>query len=90
MAGQLIVSLDFELFWGMLDCSTLEKYGDNVMGGRAAIPRLLELFRKYGVDYVYVSSHERANYNIDFEALQSGFELVFDGGVQIYAVEDAA
>ena len=49
MAGQLIVSLDFELFWGMLDCSTLEAYGGNVMGGRAAIPRLLELFRKYNI-----------------------------------------
>ena len=49
MAGQLIVSLDFELFWGMLDCSTLESYGGSVMGGRAAIPRLLELFEKYGI-----------------------------------------
>lgn len=49
MAGQLIVSLDFELFWGMLDCSTLEAYGGNVMGGRSAIPRLLELFQKYDI-----------------------------------------
>ena len=49
MPGQLIVSLDFELFWGMLDCSTLESYGGNVMGGRKAIPRLLELFRKYDI-----------------------------------------
>lgn len=45
----LIVSLDFELFWGMLDCSTLEEYGEHVLGGRAAIPRLLELFKKYGI-----------------------------------------
>ena len=49
MAGQLIVSLDFELFWGMLDCSTLEAYGANVLGGRDAIPRLLELFKKYNI-----------------------------------------
>ena len=49
MAGQLIVSLDFELFWGMLDCSTLEAYGGNVLGGRSAIPRLLELFRNYDI-----------------------------------------
>lgn len=49
MAGQLIVSLDFELFWGMLDCSTLDAYGSNVLGGRAAIPRLLELFKKYDI-----------------------------------------
>ena len=49
MAGTLIVSLDFELFWGMLDCSTLEAYQDNVLGGRNAIPRLLELFHKYDI-----------------------------------------
>ncbi|MBO7253345.1 MAG: polysaccharide deacetylase family protein [Oscillospiraceae bacterium] len=49
MAGTLIVSLDFELFWGMLDCSTLEAYQDNVLGGRKAIPQMLELFRKYGI-----------------------------------------
>ena len=49
MQGTLMVSLDFELFWGMLDCSTLEAYQDNVLGGRKAIPKLLELFRKYDV-----------------------------------------
>lgn len=49
MGGTLLVSLDFELFWGMLDCCALEDYQDNVLGGRAAIPKLLELFRKYGI-----------------------------------------
>ena len=49
MAGTLIVSLDFELFWGMLDCSTLEAYQDHVLGGRKAIPQLLQIFEKYGI-----------------------------------------
>ena len=49
MPGTLIVSLDFELFWGMLDVCPLEKYQDNVLGGRKAIPQLLELFRKHGI-----------------------------------------
>ena len=49
MAGTLIVSLDFELFWGMLDQCALEDYQDNVLGGRAAIPRLLALFQKYNI-----------------------------------------
>ena len=49
MAGTLIVSLDFELFWGMLEVFTLEQYQDNVLGGKKAIPQLLELFRKYGI-----------------------------------------
>lgn len=49
MGGTLIVSLDFELFWGMLDCCPLEDYRENVLGGRKAIPKLLELFQKYGI-----------------------------------------
>lgn len=49
MAGTLIVSLDFELFWGMLDQCALEDYQDHVLGGRTAIPRLLELFEKYNI-----------------------------------------
>ena len=49
MPGTLIVSLDFELFWGMLDVCPLEAYQDNVLGGRKAIPQMLELFRKYGI-----------------------------------------
>lgn len=49
MAGTLIVSLDFELFWGMLDVCPLEDYQDHVLGGREAIPKLLELFRKYDI-----------------------------------------
>lgn len=49
MAGQLVVSLDFELFWGMLDQCPLEAYEDHVLGGRNAIPALLDLFQKYGI-----------------------------------------
>lgn len=47
--GTLIVSLDFELFWGMQDSHKLSEYEDHVLGGREAIPRLLELFQKYGI-----------------------------------------
>ncbi len=49
MGGTLIVSLDFELFWGMLDICPLENYQANVLGGREAIPRLLALFEKYHI-----------------------------------------
>ena len=55
MAGTLIVSLDFELFWGMHDCSTLEKYGPNILGGRKAIPQMLDLFCKYGIHATWAS-----------------------------------
>lgn len=49
MPGTLVVSLDFELFWGMQDCMPLAQYQDNVLGGREAIPQMLELFQKYGI-----------------------------------------
>ncbi len=49
MKPTLIVSLDFELFWGMLDVCPLEDYQANVLGGREAIPRLLNLFEQYGI-----------------------------------------
>ena len=47
--GSLIISLDFELFWGVVDSETVEGYGPDILSGRQAIPRLLELFSKYGV-----------------------------------------
>lgn len=47
--GTLLISLDFELFWGMHDCETIESYGQNILGGRNAIPQLLELFKKYDI-----------------------------------------
>lgn len=47
--ASLIVSLDFELFWGMQDGWELSEYEVNILGGRKAIPRILELFQKYGI-----------------------------------------
>ena len=49
MAGKMIISLDFELFWGLLEEMKLEDYQDHVLGGKAAIPRLLNLFEKYDI-----------------------------------------
>ena len=49
MAGTFMVSLDFELFWGMLEVCSLESYQDHVLGGKQAIPQLLKLFEKYEI-----------------------------------------
>ena len=49
MAGTMIVSLDFELFWGLLEEMNLDDYRQNILGGRAAIPRLLKLFEQYDI-----------------------------------------
>ncbi len=47
--GTLIVSLDFELFWGMQDCAALDDYRENVLGARKAIPQMLDLFEQKGI-----------------------------------------
>lgn len=49
MSGKLIISLDFELFWGLQDCRTKEEYQENILGGRKAIPELLKLFKNHGI-----------------------------------------
>lgn len=42
-----VISLDFELMWGVRDKRTIATYGKNIVGARAAIPEMLRLFRKY-------------------------------------------
>ena len=84
MKGTLIVSLDFELFWGMLDCSTLEAYQDNVLGGRKAIPRLLELFRKYDIHATWATVGFM--FARDYEELRT----YFPEGAELPSYKDSA
>ena len=46
-AAKFVISLDFELFWGVSDCQSIAGYGRNVLGEWQAIPRLLALFRRH-------------------------------------------
>ena len=43
------ISLDFELFWGVLDIHSFFIYGSQVLGGRAAIPHILNLFQRFDI-----------------------------------------
>jgi hypothetical protein len=43
-AGNFVISLDYELMWGVRDHATCDSYGPNVLGGRQAIPAMLDLF----------------------------------------------
>ena len=49
------ISLDFELFWGVYDLPHSERYKANVIGGRKAIPLLLNLFKKYGIHVTWAT-----------------------------------
>lgn len=47
--GWFVISLDFELFWGVRDKRTIEDYGKHILGVREALPAMIGLFDKYGV-----------------------------------------
>lgn len=44
MSGKFVISLDFELLWGVRDHADRDTYGKNVLGARQALPYMLELF----------------------------------------------
>jgi hypothetical protein len=47
MSGEFVISLDFELMWGVRDHATRDTYGANVLGGREAIPRIFPEVRLF-------------------------------------------
>jgi peptidoglycan/xylan/chitin deacetylase (PgdA/CDA1 family) len=48
--GTLVISLDFELRWGVRDhCPPGDAYERNLIGSRTVIPRILKLFEDYSV-----------------------------------------
>jgi hypothetical protein len=47
--GALVISLDFELMWGLRDKYGIASYGRNILGVRQAIPAMLKLFAARGI-----------------------------------------
>jgi len=47
--SHFVISLDFELMWGVRDHLSVAQYGANIRGVREGIPRLLELFDRFGI-----------------------------------------
>lgn len=48
--GALVISLDFELHWGVRDKRPVDgPYRENLLGAREAIPQMLDLFEEFGV-----------------------------------------
>lgn len=45
--GGFVLSLDFELMWGVRDRRTIADYGPNILGVRQVVPRLLDLFARH-------------------------------------------
>jgi peptidoglycan/xylan/chitin deacetylase (PgdA/CDA1 family) len=53
--GIFVISLDFELFWGVWDVTTKDKYGENILGVKHAIPSMLSLFEQYNVKATFAT-----------------------------------
>jgi peptidoglycan/xylan/chitin deacetylase (PgdA/CDA1 family) len=47
--GALVISLDFELHWGVRDKRTVAQDRDRLLGARAALPAILERFAAAGI-----------------------------------------
>ncbi len=48
--GALIISLDFELYWGVRDVLASDQgYKKNLSGEHAAVPKILDLFREFEI-----------------------------------------
>src|SRR6266699_4355479 len=47
--GAFVISLDFELLWGVRDNRAIADYGANILGVRQAIPALLDLFAERNI-----------------------------------------
>lgn len=45
--GGFVLSLDFELMWGVNDTRAIVEYGQNILGVRRMVPRMLDLLDRY-------------------------------------------
>ena len=53
--GEFVLSLDFELLWGVRDHATRDSYGTNILGGREAIPQMLVRFERNGIQATWAT-----------------------------------
>jgi peptidoglycan/xylan/chitin deacetylase (PgdA/CDA1 family) len=47
--GHFVISLDFEMYWGVRDVYSLRHYREQMAGERTVIPKLLNLFQEHGI-----------------------------------------
>lgn len=53
--GHFVVSLDFELFWGVSDSQDVAAYGNSIRGVRSAIPAILDAFEAHGISATWAT-----------------------------------
>lgn len=75
--GIFVISLDFELYWGVRDVFSIQEYYENLDGTRAAITAILRLFEKYSVHATWATVGLLFFENLD--ELKSNFPEVLPG-----------
>lgn len=53
--GKFVISLDFELLWGVRDIKTVDSYGHDIIGVREALPKMLKLFSQHRVKATFAT-----------------------------------
>lgn len=53
--GKFVVSLDFEIFWGVRDAVNLKEYKNNLLAVHQVIPLLLQMFKKYNIHATFAT-----------------------------------
>lgn len=53
--GKFVISLDFEIYWGVRDAVELKKYKCNLSGVKKVIPLLLEMFENYKIKATFAT-----------------------------------
>ena len=53
--GILTISLDFELYWGLIDQLQIEDYESNLKNVHKVIPKLLNLFSKNSINATWAT-----------------------------------
>lgn len=53
--GNFVISLDFEIYWGVWDVVSLDEYREHLLGVRKVIPSLLDLFGRYHIQATFAT-----------------------------------
>jgi len=53
--GAFVISLDFELYWGVRDSKSIEHYKENILGVWDMMPLLLNLFNEFNVKATFAT-----------------------------------
>jgi peptidoglycan/xylan/chitin deacetylase (PgdA/CDA1 family) len=53
--GTFVISLDFELFWGVRDKRSIDSYGQEIKKVHEVVPELLKIFREYHIKTTFAT-----------------------------------